>query len=1730
MKLKGRDSFFHFLIAAGIFFSWLVIFHSFVFPIKTFSPKKLTPELSEKDKVLAAQADYADIFFAEGDKWRGRSGIISLTSADEPTISVGSYKTSGEAEIEVYQAEESTILNFLLHDGEGNQVNKEVDESSLQLIGSTKENINAGQGSRTEFILPIEESGLYYLKIKLNDLVESAFIVRSRTGVITKEGDNELIFWGQDFSSRRSINNGEVTVYGLQNNLTELAKANFDSDGIAKTSLDAKADVALVRVNDSLALIPINLKHLNSYYYGYFKPKQKAAKIFIFSDRPIYKPGEKVYFKSIIRNDDDARYSLPSGNAQVKATRDYSNKEIVFKKDYLIDSQGSVSGEFELPADIKTGHYNLHINLDPTSENRSLKRTIGFRVEHFRKPEQHLEIIAPQREYITGDKSFVTVKGEYFFGQPVSDQQVKYQVFAANYFGYYYSEQTKPIALSDDYLYSYYRGNTIKTGEVTLNQDGEAQIELDFTLPGGKYKTQVFSIEAKLNDETGNPSLARKNILVYSGQYSIFRDGWGRSTRVNEQAQLKLILAPNLGGSVSQIPLKAKVKRTTWVKYQKPDKKYPSYRKEVENLPEIQTVSDDQGKAIFNFIPQKEGSYNLTVEGQDTNGNTISNQFYLWVRAKDKPLYTGQQDDGLSLDTDKEKYSHTDKAQLTITSEIPNRDVFLSLDRAWVNRFQVVRLDGNSAAVEVPLVETDIPNIFAKVVSFSDHQLETDSQSLIVSTDPKKLQLTLTPDKEKYGPGETVTVNIQATDIAGNPLSTNLAVWAVDKAIFELTDRNYSKIIPFFWNERYDNTQQAHSLQNIGIRTAEMGGCFGPETPILMANGQTKKIKKLQNKELILTRKNKNNSQLVKAKVSNVHSREITGYFIINQHLKVTPNHLLWVDGKWQEASKIQLGDILVNSRDQKIPVSSLEWQIGKLTVYNFTVEKHQTYFAGDLWVHNNKGGGGDIREIFESTAYWNPSVQTDTHGQAQVRFELPDNLTTWVLASIGSTLDTKVGEKYSEITVTKDVIIRPILPNILRTDDQAILSALVQNFTDQERSFEISLESSNLDLKSKNPIQTIITPGGIEQVYWQVQPKEENEKTKLTFSTKDINDGQYSDTIIQEFPVRLFGFWEKRGENNEGSSQFSIQLAPDSHQEKSTATLFLSSTFLGTLPAAMEYLVQYPYGCVEQTTSRFVPAVIAKANPDLFEKSIANKDINNILKKGVKRLGKLQKPNGGWTWWYAGRSDSFITAYVVEYLLKAKDLGVKVDQTMLDQAKTMLENDKCYNRDNNKSLACNHKDNAARKYGLTLLGSDKANQISVDQNDLTPDLLALFIISNLKNNQNNPETNGLNLLVSQAKTEGDWAYWEKGQQTSFGSKDASTALALRAIAASGSHQELATKVTRYLLSQRQMNYWSNTFATAQVVQAAVDFAKAQGELTPNYSYTVKLDDQLISQGKVTHPMQIIKSIILKGTEIKENGSQLVIEKSEGTGQLYSTLLVKEFHQDKKAKAVDHGLKIKREYVNQKGPEYDLGVGDIVEVKLTVSGLGSPIWYGVIADELPSGMIPINPSFKNEQFRLNRSPYYHYGAFGREITENGMVLSLRHMNYGTQTYSYQARVISEGEFLTPPTTVSLMYSPEIYGRSEVNKIKIEKQSKTKLLPIPTVPVKAFQKSETVPAMALIIIFLALLVMVIIFLKRKGFKSPFLKKKQSEMPENEKPKPPEPPQPSDQEFPPPPIAQ
>ncbi|MBD3238418.1 MAG: hypothetical protein GF332_02145 [Candidatus Moranbacteria bacterium] len=1586
-------------------------------------------------------------------------GLIPQTIHDAPRLTFDSDTMKDQIKIRVFKAGARDLLKHLTHDKKHKQTLPKPNKAGMSQL--TEFSITAGKKETVD--LPIEKIGIYYVEATDGEMEQGVFLLRSGLGVVLKQAEDQLVFWCQDLQTKRSLQGAEIVAYNLLYGRSVVERSMSGNDGIGKILASKDVDIVIVKNGNDYALVPVNLRYINmehDYNVSNFKAEEPEQAIYIFTDRPIYKPGDKVYYKGFMRQDLDGELWIKSGKVLVEAyLRHGQDKEVVYKQTLEVSEWGAFNHEFKLPKSAKTGNYSLRVTIpDNDDQQRNPlyyyfrnSGLINFEVQYYQKPEYTLEVEALKDKYQADEEVEVDIEGKYFFGQPAANQQVNYEIFAREINTIYYSkDRLKNLSPEDYYKYRSYKNQSIKSGQVNLDQLGKAQIKYKAAELVDDNSLFFVTIQVSTQDQSNNPVVARTTTLVQKGDFVILNQNDQYGWQVDQEKELNFELFSDNQEKVKNVEAQARIVRNWW-----------SYQGEkAENQTEIMqtltTTSDSQGKFSFKFNHKIPGSYYILITAKDSQDREIKTTYFFWVNGnsnnqdfqknRDLKLQTVKGEIGSKQDT-QIKYAPGQTAIINVSSGMKNQDLLFTTERGFLKDFQIISLDENgSATVEIPVRESYISNMYFCGAGFDEQGLENDCAEIDVENNTKAVSFHVKTDKKEYSVGEQVNMEILALNSDGDPVQAEAAVWSVDKAIYELAEDKQRNILDFFYRHRTNDTNEAHSLQGISIYAAEMGGCFPGYTKVLTANGEEKQIKDIEIGDQVLTRKNLHDSNLVKARIKNKTQVKVDGYININDRLKITPEHYLYLNARWQRADKVKVGDNLLDKDGKEVKVKKIEWRKDKQVFYNLEIEHKHTFFAQNIWVHNNKGGIG-MRSVFEDMAYWNPTVRTDKNGKAKISFKLPDNLTTWVLQATGMTKNNEAGQSFKEIVVTQDVIVRPIMPKVLRNEDKIVISALVHNFTQKTHEFRVDFEFDAGEVKQKQT-RIILEPNQLKQVYFEVEPKIVKQNAKISIKAQSINNENIGDAIEKEIPVKRFGFIEKISESKKGNAEYSFSFPEDAVNRDSKATVSVFASYLGALPEAMDYLVKYPYGCAEQTTSRFVPIVIAKENPELFAQIHEQKELDKMMDRGLERLAKLQNNRGAWSWWGGDYDDFFLSAYIVEYLVRAEKVGAEVDPMIIERAKKYFESyhDRNFAQKIDEfEFGLDRGDRIAIIYALTKLDSESEFRYTrIDNfNDLPMNYLFMAISANLANGYTDKSSNGIEYLLNRLEVEGDRAYFKETSNWNYGSRAGSNALGLRAMIAGGVDQGLTTKLVRQIMLNKEKGYWYNSFVTAQTIQALVDYYHSQGLDQVETQYRILLNGQVFKTGLIKKYNQTdIFELPVDKNDLDEN--KIVIEKIDqfnnqtNNQKLFSNFRAELYRTLREPGPKEQNMKIQRRYINFSRPDQPIAVGDTVKVELKVESQ-TPINFTIIKDELPSGMVFVNRELDNEPDNMD-PPSRNYSQ-ARE-TISGAELPIRWWR-SDSNYYYFARAVNAGDFFAPPALVEAMYDPDYFAQSKVQQIKID---------------------------------------------------------------------------------------
>jgi len=324
-----------------------------------------------------------------------------------------------------------------------------------------------------------------------------------------------------------------------------------------------------------------------------------------------------------------------------------------------------------------------------------------------------------------------------------------------------------------------------------------------------------------------------------------------------------------------------------------------------------------------------------------------------------------------------------------------------------------------------------------------------------------------------------------------------------------------------------------------------------------------------------------------------------------------------------------------------------------------------QTDFSA-VWLalQGDKGAVESVRRNFPDTAYWQPTIRTDARGQATVRIRLPDNITEWRLTAIAHTADTKIGYARAKVKAAKDLMARLRLPMWLVEGDRTEINAILSNDTDQPREVEV-------ELRTPDGIRTQIArvpARNSTTLRWDYTPKSLGEQRFVLIARE--RGGHLRDAEERTLLVKPLSLTEtdSRAVLLNAERTLTLTLRPDAIPSRATLTLrsfpSASAIALDSLP----YLLEYPYGCVEQTVSRFVPALMAKRASEQLGAPLdaeTQRKIAEIAEQSLQRLARMQLENGGWGWWDGDEAYPWTTAYAVWGLHKAQQAGMPVPEAM---------------------------------------------------------------------------------------------------------------------------------------------------------------------------------------------------------------------------------------------------------------------------------------------------------------------------------------------------------------------------------------------------------------------------------------------------------------------------------
>ncbi|MCS7054350.1 MAG: hypothetical protein NZM09_11545, partial [Ignavibacterium sp.] len=1060
--------------------------------------------------------------------------------------------------------------------------------------------------------------------------------------------------------------------------------------------------------------------------------------------------------------------------------------------------------------------------------------------------------------------------------------------------------------------------------------------------------------------------------------------------------------------------------------------------------------------------------------------------------------------------TDKDVYEIGDTLTAIIFTPIQSQQFLLTLETDEVLNYKILTSKNHSAKFDFVIKDNLAPNFNISVCFINDKMFYQNSKSVGVIPTEKYLTIEIKTDKSKFKPRDKVEYSILAKNSKGEPVkNAELSFALTDESLYDIVSEQIQPIDKFFFSPRYFYVPSYSSTTNFYFNSTSR-----PITYLEEFYFDKKKTEIPYNLNYI-GRFTQTDSIFQKHRLKAVLVGTITSFAVPidsldNFEFKKIPadKYQLYISNF--RGDLLFIKDLVLTSdlREQiKLNKSLLE-KIQQLIekenqvdefrdfgrrggIMNLTQEAMplaKTYTNG---IAKSDFVRPEIRKEFMDAVIWLPNIYTDSKGKAKVEVKLPDNLGTWRATVRGITKETMVGEQINKIISTKNLLIRIETPRFLTQGDEVTISTIVHNYLNESKRTRIEFNVENLKIISSeiNSKQNFKNLSSIKNVYevnlpanseiridWKV--KSEKTNSEAVFRAAALTNEE-SDAVEKRIPIQPLGIKIQNPisfDSNEKyfKQEIEFEIPSGIDLQSVNFSFSINPTLTTSLLKTLDELVGYPYGCVEQTMSRFLPTLYVNNFLRTQKIKISSSVIENMPKyveEGIKRLIDFQQPDGGWGWWKNDRSNPFMTAYVLYGLNFARLNDFKVDENVIQNGINNLEFqiEDFDGKDDITKLAY-----MIYVYSevTTNRNTDNANKIrkkldEISKNKLDSYSLSLVILSYKNFGEKDLINKLISKLTSQVSQSIQFAFWEKKESNYYWHNDAvqTTAFAVKALLETSSESELITKAIRWLMMKRQGYSWTSTQTSAMVLFAITDYLKTKNELSPEYSVTVSLNGKNIFNKSfnekdilVDQPLvklsETQKSLLVKGT------NKLTIEKT-GDGSIYLSAMLSYFSNeitfDKKFFKVERNYFIlepeqqkDRVIFKKKKFNGEILVGQDLLVETTIKSKANNLEYLISEDMLPAGFEVVK-ELSNYQIdgsdysfdpRFDYYPIYDYSH--REYRDEKAVFFSTYFNKEI-TFRYIIKAQIPGEYKVNPTQSYLMYYPEFNGNSDLIEIVVKEK-------------------------------------------------------------------------------------
>jgi uncharacterized protein YfaS (alpha-2-macroglobulin family) len=562
------------------------------------------------------------------------------------------------------------------------------------------------------------------------------------------------------------------------------------------------------------------------------KETQPLLRGTIFTDRGVYKPGEDVHAKVILRSDTPKGMQLlPAGTKVDVAVTDSHSKE-VDQRTVTLNDWSSGEWTWTVPADSVLGDYTISAKV----ASHRLEAGGQFLVAAYRRPEFRVDVTLKAPTSIAGTKLNGTIVGKYLFGAPMASRPVAWTYSKAPIYDVpraireRYAEGQWEF-LGEDYEHRR-NGETISTKTQKLDSKGELKLSLETDLAAGWPWT--YELEGNVTDISRQQIAGRTSFRVDPAPWYVGVKTPGYFADAAKGVDTAIVAVALDGTLTSDVKVSIDLHRIQWNSVRESTGhgfyNWTSERKELEaGHFDVTTAA----APVPLHIPiTNGGEYLLIATAKDAEGRSTTTRTWFYAVGSGYTAWERYDHNRIDLVPEKKTWKPGETARIMVKSPWEHATALLTTEREGVRTWKTFELTSTQTTVSVPITEKDIPNLYVSVLLLKGRTkegVEDESDpgkpafrlgytAINVEDATKRLKVAVKANRDEYRPASKARIEVDVHDVAGKAAQSEVTLWAVDYGVLSLTGYSTPDVLQSIYLEKALQVVNEDSRQKIVSR------------------------------------------------------------------------------------------------------------------------------------------------------------------------------------------------------------------------------------------------------------------------------------------------------------------------------------------------------------------------------------------------------------------------------------------------------------------------------------------------------------------------------------------------------------------------------------------------------------------------------------------------------------------------------------------------------------------------------------------------------------------------------------------------------------------------------------------------------------------------------------------------------------------------------------------------